>query len=276
MMEIVKNAAVESLEKAGSLFIIYSMGTRQPFVSFDSSIGKDQIFAFTEKSHAEEKMEALEKYGYMVQLAEIPADSRRVAFINYHALGIDQVVYRDAHSTTMLDLDEIQRVDISRIPKQQRPHLNPPLQLTSIYFLQEMSRNVAEDQLTEDDLRARADLEKEFCKYLAKSKYMVPIQMKKLRGNANGSRISQKNFDHIFVTDAEGQHWLPIFSDVTEFEKFNTEGQFQAVLMEFSQLRRLVSGQIGGCLFNPASQGYRLLPEVMDLLIERFGEDENE
>lgn len=269
-METVKNISVERLEQCEHLFILYSRATRQPFVSYDKAAGMDQIYTFTQEMKAVNRRDELERYGYLVQIADIPKEGRFVLFINYHALGIDQVVFCDDHSTTTLALDDIQRVDLNRLPKQQRPHLNPALQLTSIYFLQELTRNVREEDLTDDDRQARRDLDEEFGRNLAVSSYMVPIHVKNIRADKPGMRVAGKNFDPVYAKDSEGNNWVPIFSDVTEFEKFNDQNEYQAILISFAQVRQLVGTGMKGALFNPRSQAYRLLPQAMDLLLSHY------
>lgn len=269
-MNSVKNIAVDAVEKTEHLFVLYSRATRHPFVRYDKAEGKDRIYLFAEEERAEEEAQNLIRYGYLMQIADIPRQVRRLFFANLHALGVDQIVFRDTASTTTLDLMQIHPLDLSKIPVQQRPHLNPALQLTSIYFLQEMSRQVEEADLTEDDKIARADLDSEFGHYLGISKYMVPIHVKTLRGDRPGMRISQKNFDPVYVSDTEGKNWVPIFSDVTEFEKFNDEQKFQAVLFDLEQIRQLVQTGMAGAILNPRSQAYKLLPRAIALLVEHY------
>lgn len=266
----VNNIAVDTINHAEHLYVLISEATRHPFISYDASMKKDRIYLYTDPAYAQKYMEELAKYGYSVTLIDLPEPIRRRTFINYHALGVDEVVFRDIYATTTLDLDTIQSINLNLVPKEQRPVINPPLQLSSIYFLQETMRNVPEDSLTEDDIRARQDLEMQFCQYLAKSRYMVPIHVKKMKQDKPGMKVRKENVETVYVTDGEGKNWIPVFSDVTEFEKFSPQDEFQATLLSLSQLRQLMNPGVQGCILNPRSQAYRILPQVMDILIQTF------
>ena len=66
--------------------------------------------------------------------------------------------------------------DYNKLPEKQRPILNPQLQLSAIYFLQELRKPGVEP-----DKEALKELEEEMSVDLVKSTYLMPVEVRKRR-----------------------------------------------------------------------------------------------
>ena len=114
---------------------------------------------------------------------------------------------------------------------------NPQLQLTAIYFMQELRKQ--EKTKSMQELKA---MEEEMMVNIHRGKYLVPIQDK--------NKVPFMKYDN-------GDIYQPIFTDAGEFTKFNRENNFQAVAMPFENLKKIVMDQSKGVVINP--QGFHLV-----------------
>jgi len=65
----------------------------------------------------------------------------------FYAIGINSVVWVDGDDKIEIDLPDIaKQADLSKLEPAQRPLLNPTLQLSGIYFMQELRRPVEKEQ----------------------------------------------------------------------------------------------------------------------------------
>lgn len=67
--------------------------------------------------------------------------SQYLAFFgSLHLIGVNMLVFEDEGGVTRMPLDEIARLDPKVAEKKEVPMLNTALQLTVIYFIQELRR----------------------------------------------------------------------------------------------------------------------------------------
>ena len=65
----------------------------------------------------------------------------------FYAIGVNTVVWVDGEDKIEIDLPDIaKQADMSKIEPAKRPLLNPTLELSGIYFMQELRRPVEKDQ----------------------------------------------------------------------------------------------------------------------------------
>ena len=60
-------------------------------------------------------------------------------YMNLFAMGINEVVFCDGDQENKIELTKIVRMpDVDALPENRKPILNPQLQLSAAYFLQEL------------------------------------------------------------------------------------------------------------------------------------------
>ena len=72
--------------------------------------------------------------------------------------------------------------DYNKLPEKQRPILNPQLQLSAIYFLQELRKPGVEP-----DKEALKELEEEMSVNLVKSTYLMPVEVQEEKDAITGN-----------------------------------------------------------------------------------------
>lgn len=91
----------------------------------------------------------------------------------FYAIGVNTVVWVDGEDKIEIDLPDIaKQADMSKIEPAKRPLLNPTLELSGIYFVQELRRPVEKDQ--HGNIR---ELEEELIVNLKKSEYLVAMNV---------------------------------------------------------------------------------------------------
>ena len=107
-------------------------------------------------------------YGY-----EIYQEGLSQIYGTFYAIGVNTVVWVDGEDKIEIDLTDIaKQADMSKIEPAKRPLLNPTLELSGIYFMQELRRPVEKDQ--HGNLR---ELEEELIVNLKKSEYLVAMNV---------------------------------------------------------------------------------------------------
>ena len=171
-MAVDKTFLMRNIQKKEDMIVAFCMFTNMPFVVCDPETFNDQIWIFD----TEEQLQAFaKKYSEKkVLLKGIKFQNQRFLsfFSMLFTIGVNELVFVSESGTDTIELAElVKRPDFSQLPKEQQPISNPELQLTGLYFMQEASRPVPNEQ------KNLVDLEEELAANLYKAKYMVPIEL---------------------------------------------------------------------------------------------------
>ena len=138
-----------------------------------------------------------------------------------------------------------------------------------LYFLQELSRRIPEEQKDQEQLK---ELEEELAANMAKAQFLVPIRLDEPL--KPGEKLEPGKFKLTMVNTKEGEQFLPVFSDVKEYALFNKDNQYQGILMTIENLRQLIKDPCKGLMLNPNSIALRLNAKMVDGILQRFFEFE--
>ncbi|MCD8348169.1 MAG: SseB family protein, partial [Lachnospiraceae bacterium] len=199
-----KKFLVRSIQKKESLIVAYCTFTNMPFVTCDPETYNDQIWLFD----TEEQLQAFAKPYTEKKIALKGIKYPNKKFLNFFAtlfsMGINELVFVSRSGNEPLGLEElVHRPDYSKLPKEKQPIFNPQLQLTALYFMQEASRPVPDEEKT--DL---GDLEEELAVNLMKSRYVMPIEM--LEGpESDAEKLKQKKYRLPLLKNKNGDAFQP-------------------------------------------------------------------
>ena len=146
-MGISKEEAIKELQTREMVYVAYSQATKLPYVKCDEESYNDQAWIFsTEEQIKEFGKQLLEDKILLMGMRYAKKDYPRL-YGTFYAIGINSVVWVDGEDKIEIDLPDIaKQADLSKLEPAQRPLLNPTLQLSGIYFMQELRRPVAKDQ----------------------------------------------------------------------------------------------------------------------------------
>lgn len=117
------------------------------------------------------------------------------------------MVWVDGEDKIEIDLPDIaKQADLSKLEPAQRPLLNPTLQLSGIYFMQELRRPVEKEQ--HGNIR---ELEEELIVNLRKSEFLLAMDV---------DPENPKKINIPYLKNKKDEILQPVFTDVMELEKF--------------------------------------------------------
>lgn len=261
---------LRKLQNLKTATIVYSTVTKHPFVVCDEETYDDEILLFADTNEMQEAVKTYVARGYLLHGVTVPQDKLGKFLSECFSMDVNQLVFYENGTRFSVSLDKIViRPDYSKLPKEKRPLFNPELQLSVLYFLQELSRRIPEEQKDQEHLK---ELEEELAANMAKAQFLVPIKLDEPL--KPGEKLEPGRFKLTMVTTKEGEQFLPVFSDVKEFSLFNKENQYQGILMTIDNLRQLIKDPCKGLMLNPNSIGLRLNAKMVDGILQRFFEFE--
>ncbi len=258
---------IQALEKA---YVLFSAATKHPFVVCDQETYDDQMLLFASEEELQAKVKEYADQGYPVHGATAPQEGLPRFLSECFYLGVNQLIFCENGKTFSVGLDKIvRRPDFSELQPEKRPLLNSSLQLSSLYFIQELSRRIPAEDKDQEKLR---ELEEELAANIAKARFLVPIKTEvPLK---TGEKLEPGNFKLAMVNTKEGEQMLPVFADVKEYVLFNKENKFQGILMTIDNLRQLIKDPCKGLVLNPNTIALRLNAQMVDGILRRFFEFE--
>ena len=223
-------AVMMDLVKRDSFLVLGSRITKHPFIVWDKDGGEDQIYAFTSEEKFKEKEKEYRQDKYAMLGIKVEQKSMKQFFIDLYSYGVSQIVVVSDEEEYPVKMENvIPKPDFSRLPEKQQPLLNPSLQISVLYFLQEFTRDIPMEEKT--TLR---DLEEEMAVNIARAKYLLPVRLTKEMPKDWDGKLEDGSFDIPYLANKEGEFFLPIFGDVVEFN-------FKAKLYKIrSELKRFL------------------------------------
>lgn len=247
---------LEKLKILDEIFVIYSEATHMPYVTCDEVSFNDQAWIFTRENFAQNEVKRMEETKKPMQILKFTQEQFLPFYVNLYPLGINSVVIDRGVNMLEIQLDELcRRPDYSNLSKENIPITNPQLHLTSLYFMQELRRQVERSE--KKDLK---ELEEEMLVNLSEGNFLVPVQFTGLKeGEEEPKAITTENKNIMvpFIKYENGDSYQPIFTDAAEFYKFNKEKKFRGIAIPFRNLSKIVVDQSMGVVLNP--MGFNLI-----------------
>lgn len=243
-MAISVEEAVKELQARETVFVAYAQTTRLPYVTCGEETYNDQVWFFADEESVKEfGKKKLEEKVLLMGMKYEKKDFPRMYGLMF-AIGANSVIWNNGTEEIEIDLERIVRKpDLSKMEPAKRPLINPTLQLSGIYFMQELRRPVAKEE--HKNLR---ELEEELIANLKKSQFLVAMD----RDEENPKKINIP-----YLKNKEGQVLQPVFSDVMEFEKFARGKKLRLAKIPFDKLPDILINQAEAMVFNP--MGFNLI-----------------
>ena len=217
-MGISKEEAIKELQNRETVFVAYSQATKLPYVKCDEETYNDQAWIFSTE-------EGIKEFGKKMIEDKIEIDLPDIA----------------------------KQADMSKIEPAKRPLLNPTLELSGIYFVQELRRPVEKDQ--HGNIR---ELEEELIVNLKKSEYLVAM---------NVDPEDPKKINIPYLKNKKGDILQPVFTDVMELEKFTKGQKLRIAKVPFAKLPELMIDKAMAYAVNPLGFNLILNKEQLNKII---------
>lgn len=243
-MGISKEQAVKELQNRDMVYVAYSQVTKLPYVTCAEETFNDQAWVFSTE-------EGIKEYGKKLLDDKILLMGMRYEKKDYprfygtlYAIGVNTVVWVDGEEMAEVELSDIaKQTDMSKLPPEKRPLLNPSLQLSGIYFMQELRRPIPQEER-----KNMREMEEELLANLRKSQFLIAMEV---------SEAEPKKVNIPFLKDKKDQILQPVFSDIMELEKFTKGKKMRIAKLPFSKLPEVMLEQAVAYVVNP--MGFNLV-----------------
>lgn len=250
-MGISEQDAIKELQTRETIFVAYSQATKLPYVICDEESFNDQVWVFA----TEEEIKAFGQKKLQDKILLMGMKYENKDFPRFYgtlyAIGVNSVVWVDGENQIEVDLAKIARqADFSKLEPSKQPLFNSTLQLSGIYFMQELRRPIKKEERTVN-LR---EMEEELIVNLKKSEFLVAMATDP--ENPNKVNIP-------YLKNKDGDILQPAFTDVMEFDKFARGKKLRAAKVPFAKLPGLIIKQAKGFVINP--MGFNLILDRVQL-----------
>lgn len=251
-----KADAVKQLQNRDVVFVAYSQATKLPYVTCDEESFNDQAWVFsTEEGIKEFGKKKLEDKILLMGTKYEKKDFPRF-YGTLYAIGVNTVIWADGEDRTEVDLTDIaKQADLSKLEPAKRPLLNSTLQLSGIYFMQELRRPVKKEER-----KNMRELEEELIANLLKSDFLIAMD----KDPEDPHKVNIP-----FLKNKEGDVLQPAFSDIMEFEKFAKGKKLRAARVPFAKLPDVLIPQAKAMVVNPMGINLILDKEQLNKILKR-------
>ena len=230
-----KIEVIKHLQQAEAIYAIMSGFTKQPYVVCDEETFDDKVLIYFEEEPAKEAAKKLLEAGNFVQIAKVENPLLLEFYTSLYPIGVNCLHINSGLEDNMLiqHSELLRRKDPENAEDGKVRVENPELQLTALYFLQEFRKNPQAPM--SDEVKETYE---EMLVHFGRGTYIVPTE------EEHGIPILRQK---------EGRAYLPLFTDLQEFQKFNREDKFKGGIVEAANVSRLVNDEMEGVVVNPFS-----------------------
>ncbi len=264
-MAVDNSFLIRSIQKKKSLIAAYCGFTNMPLVVCDPETFNDQVFLFD--TEAQLKEFAKPYIDKKIAIRGMKYDNKGFLpfFSMLFQIGVNELVFVSSRGRDAIELTQlVKRPDFSKIPKEQQPVMNPELQLTGLYFMQQAARPVPPEE--KEDL---PDLEEELSANLVRARYIVPVEL--MEGpESDAKKLQERKYRIPVVKNKNGDLWQPVFTDPFEMAKFNRDKKLRALAFPYDALTKSLAPESKGFIVNPNGFHIFLSRELMQGIADRF------
>lgn len=266
-MAVDQSFMIQKIMKQDVLYAAFCMNTKMPFIICDPETYNDQVWVFDSEEVLKKFIAEYAEKKYMIRGAKFEQKQAPAFFASLYTLDVNEVVYGQDGSLVKIPLESlVKRPDFSKLPVIQRPIQNPALQLSGLYFMQEATRQIPNEE------KNLQDLNEEFSANLASARYIIGVLPKEGPGSIQ-EKLQKHEFSVPVLNLKNGKKFVPCFSDQFEFDKFrrNSKGILE-MAVPLPGLRAYAGKDTDGFMLNPMGMSMALTPELLDALTKAFPE----
>lgn len=254
-VDIMKMKKLQELEK---MYIVFGRGTRMPFIMCDEETYNDQVRIYESKEEAMAFCDDLQdKTKDLLMLAEINKPQMLNFYGSLFLIDIDDIIFKpEGEEETVFPLEKlVVRPDFSK-----HPAMNTNLQLSGLYFMQELARGIPND-----DKKELPRLEEEMAANVVRGEFIIPVLLESVSLEDKDAQVMLPR-----ISNQEGKQYQPLFTDVNEFAKFNKGNKYKLNVLKFDNVLNILDESVMGAVINPLGMNLILNKETLKILKKRF------
>lgn len=269
---VIDNFFLRKFQKAEELFVLFCTATKTPFIVCNEETFDDQIFAFLNEDFAKEAAKEFTEKQYPIVVLKIPK-AQIMGFLNsLFSYGVNSIVLDENGADKIsIALEQlVKKPDVDKLQNDKVPRINPELQITSIYFLQDIRRKI--DRTPEENKKVK-DMEEEMAINLFRSRLIIALDITGNKDMKFDPRDKDKKYKLITIKTKNDEMFLPCFTDFNEFRKFsaiNKKGKFNLLAIPYKGIKDFCK-ETKGIVINPSGFNLMLRTETLDRLNNMYG-----
>ena len=257
-MTVDNSFTMKKFQSMEIIYVTFSQITKLPYVECDPETFDDQVYMFTEEEAAKEFAKSYVEKNTPLLTVKVLRKQMPNFYMGLYAEGVNMVIFHEGDQTRRIELEQIfPKPDMEKMNKQHLPVLNPGVQLTVVYFLQELRKP---NQRRDDAERMQhlRELEEEMLVNLMRSKFILAIDISQVQGEFDPANPGP-DVRIPYIKNQNEDIFQPLFSDIGEFQKFRPDPQAKLRLaaIPFQHLLPYLMKQAKGFVINPS--GFNLL-----------------
>ena len=231
------------LRNSEAIYVPMSECTKMPFVLCDEETFDDEILVFFDEEHAKEECKKLMEQKNPLHIIKLDHKFLLSFYSSLLPMGINAIVVEKGTEQEMIiQLSSLITRKNGSEDAQGRPIVeNPELQLTALYFMQQL-RKTEDLQMTEE----LKEVQEEMLAHYVKGTYIVAYQ------EEQGVAILRQK---------DGKVLQPLFTDIQEYLKFQNsqkDVKFKTAVIEAKDLSKILAKETTGVVVNPYSINLQL------------------
>lgn len=267
-MAVDKSFLIKKIQKKTSMIVAYCAFTSMPFVVCDEETFNDQVYIFENEKLLQDFGKAYAEKKILLRGVVFKNAQFLQFFSSLFTMGVNELVFVNEGATTKLELEElVKRPDYSKLKKEEVPVLNPELQLTGMYFMQEASRPIPNEE--KENLK---ELEEELAANMVKARYLVALELNE-GPEPDVEKLKNRQYKMPILKTKNGDVLQPVFTDPVEFQKFAKGKKLKAISVPYADLSKMMVKEAKGFMLNPAGFHILMPKELLMGLNARFDEE---
>ena len=250
-MTVDNSFTMKKFQSMEIIYVTFSQITKLPYVECDPETFDDQVYMFTEEEAAKEFAKSYVEKNTPLLTVKVLRKQMPNFYMGLYAEGVNMVIFHEGDQTRRIELEQIfPKPDMEKMNKQHLPVLNPGVQLTVVYFLQELRKP---NQRRDDAERMQhlRELEEEMLVNLMRSKFILAIDISQVQGEFDPANPGP-DVRIPYIKNQNEDIFQPLFSDIGEFQKFRPDPQAKGfvinpsgfnLLLTREQLQRIMGAQ---------------------------------
>ncbi len=220
------------LRAASEVYVIFSGATNCPYVVCDRDTADDEILLYLKRPDGRKERDRLTEEGIPVSLAIVKNKQFLYFYTSLYTMGVNAVMVYDGNKPVRIQLTDLVKHNTSDAETDGKVWIeNPELHLTAIYLMQEI-RKAPQAEPTQEE----KDMLDEIKADLANAHLIQPVV---------------KDQKAVPMLQLKDEKYQPLFTDILEFQKFNTDDQFNPLIVDADKLKCIILPQADGILINP-------------------------
>lgn len=231
---------MERLKNAEELFVVCSVTHHLPYVVCDEKTFDDQIYLFALEQDAKAMVTSHEEKKIPLEVKRLENKQLLSFYVNLYSMGVNAMIIGAGKFGMRIQLkDFVKQPDFSKLEESKRPVINPQLQLTGMYFVQELRRDIPKEE--KKNLK---DMEEEIYANIADGRFIILVKQREGE--------DQTKVELPMLQTQDGKKFEPVFTDIVELAKFKAQG-FKALILNYETIKKTLPADVTGIVINPQS-----------------------